>query len=155
MVWLVRVSSFQPFSSRVGIDTVIKLEFAYDALLVALVKGAIRQARPSMHKTAGGWLAEHRAWFVERDVWPKVMAALEEEGVRLRGDVGNDTGPHRRPHPAGQTPAIPWGEVVRGWYRQLCLDFHPDRGGTTAAMQAINEAHSRLRQELAERGVDV
>jgi hypothetical protein len=155
MAWLVHVGSFQPFGSRVGIDTVVKLEFAYDARLVALLKGAIRQARPSTRKNAGGWLAEHRAWFVERDVWPTVRALLEEEGVCLRGDVGAATGPRRRPHQAEQTPTVPWGDLVRGWYRQLCLDFHPDRGGTTAAMQAINEAHSRLRRELAERGVDV
>src|SRR5690348_6515986 len=30
-----------------------------------------------------------------------------------------------------------WEQLVTSWYRGLCLDFHPDRGGSTVAMQAI------------------
>jgi hypothetical protein len=41
-------------------------------------------------------------------------------------------------------PAPHWEEVLRTWYRQLVLDFHPDRGGSTEAMQAVNEAYHRL-----------
>jgi curved DNA-binding protein CbpA len=36
--------------------------------------------------------------------------------------------------------------MIRQWYRGLVLDFHPDRGGSHEAMQAINEAHERLRK---------
>ena len=30
-------------------------------------------------------------------------------------------------------------DALGGWYRRLCLDYHPDRGGSTEAMQALNE----------------
>lgn len=45
-------------------------------------------------------------------------------------------------------PGMPvdWPDVLRRWHRQLCLDFHPDRGGSTEAMQAINAAYDRLRK---------
>jgi curved DNA-binding protein CbpA len=36
--------------------------------------------------------------------------------------------------------------VVCRWYRDLALHFHPDRGGSNEAMQAINEANNRLRR---------
>ena len=39
-------------------------------------------------------------------------------------------------------------EALRRWHRQLCLDFHPDRGGSKEAMQAVNEAYGRLRKVL-------
>jgi hypothetical protein len=51
--------------------------------------------------------------------------------------------------PAGaETKAAPldWSVLIRQWYRGLVLDFHPDRGGSHEAMQAINEAHDRLRK---------
>jgi hypothetical protein len=41
-------------------------------------------------------------------------------------------------------PLIDWPFVIRQWYRGLVLDYHPDRGGSHLAMQAINEAHLRL-----------
>lgn len=44
------------------------------------------------------------------------------------------------------------GDVVRSWYREMALRFHPDRGGSTEAMQVINHAHERLLQRLQERG---
>ena len=37
-----------------------------------------------------------------------------------------------------------WSALIRQWYRGLVLDYHPDRGGSHLAMQAINEAHLRL-----------
>jgi hypothetical protein len=36
--------------------------------------------------------------------------------------------------------------LVRTWHRETVMRFHPDRGGSTEAMQAINEAHDRLKQ---------
>jgi hypothetical protein len=40
-------------------------------------------------------------------------------------------------------------EIVKTWYRQLSLDFHPDRRkGSHEAMLAINEAYERLRKVL-------
>ena len=42
----------------------------------------------------------------------------------------------------------PWTSLLQGWYRQLALDFHPDRGGTNEEMRAITEAYSRLKKLL-------
>jgi hypothetical protein len=36
--------------------------------------------------------------------------------------------------------------IIARWYRELCLRWHPDRGGSTEAMHAVNDAHDRLRQ---------
>jgi hypothetical protein len=36
--------------------------------------------------------------------------------------------------------------VIREWWRGLVRDYHPDRGGSVEVMQALNEAHSRLKQ---------
>ena len=30
-----------------------------------------------------------------------------------------------------------WEEVLRTWYRQLVLNFHPDRGGSTKAYHRL------------------
>jgi hypothetical protein len=40
--------------------------------------------------------------------------------------------------------------VVRRWYREMCFRFHPDRGGSKEGMQALNEAHQRLLDLMAE-----
>jgi hypothetical protein len=77
-----------------------------------------------------------------------VVAELRRRGedvdalLRERADAER----HRReratqdaaPRPADIRP------IIDKWYRQLVLDYHPDRGGDTAAMQVINEAHERL-----------
>jgi uncharacterized protein (DUF3820 family) len=34
---------------------------------------------------------------------------------------------------------------VKGVYRDLAMKYHPDRGGTKEAMQAVNEFYERLR----------
>jgi hypothetical protein len=89
-------------------------------------------------------------WVLEncRRIDPDLREAIEqmlEEG----GSSEPDPTPGRRwrtDPPAGPD----WPAVIRQWYRSLCFDFHPDRGGTTEAMQAINEAHDRLRRLLRE-----
>jgi curved DNA-binding protein CbpA len=37
-------------------------------------------------------------------------------------------------------------DVIDRWYRGLVMDYHPDRGGSKEAMQAVNDAHDRLRK---------
>jgi hypothetical protein len=38
--------------------------------------------------------------------------------------------------------------VVRDWYRDLALTYHPDKGGSVAAMQVVNECHERLKRRV-------
>ena len=37
-------------------------------------------------------------------------------------------------------------EIIDSWYRRLAMEFHPDHGGSCAAMKAINRAHDLLRE---------
>ena len=37
-------------------------------------------------------------------------------------------------------------ERVKRVYRTLAMEFHPDRGGTKEAMQAVNEFYEELKQ---------
>jgi hypothetical protein len=84
---LIRVHEFQPFASREGVDTVLGLTFRYDPALVGLLKAAIRsEGLRQGVKCPGGWLAEHRCWFVERPVWPAVREALARAGHAARGE---------------------------------------------------------------------
>jgi hypothetical protein len=36
--------------------------------------------------------------------------------------------------------------VIRTWHRTLVMRWHPDRGGSKEAMQAINDAHDLLQK---------
>src|SRR5262245_24462951 len=56
----------------------------------------------------------------------------------IRQRLGLEPAPFRAP--GGQD----WPRVLQTWYHHLALDFHPDRGGSTEAMQAVNEAYDRL-----------
>lgn len=49
----------------------------------------------------------------------------------------------KQPSPSADLPG-----VITQWHRQLAADFHPDRGGSVEAMQAINEAYDRLKKVL-------
>jgi hypothetical protein len=74
---------FQPFTSRT--DTVMGVRFAYNADLVAALKASLARHRgrafcaAARRYTAGGWLPEYKAWFVEEVVWHLVRADLEED----------------------------------------------------------------------------
>jgi hypothetical protein len=43
-------------------------------------------------------------------------------------------------------PPVDWPATIRRWHREMVWKYHPDRGGSHAAMVAINDAHERLRQ---------
>jgi hypothetical protein len=92
------VRAFQPFSSRAGVDTVLALAFRYDPELIAQLKAALRETgRSAGVRQPGGWLPEHRVWFVERCVWPDVRARLLRHGHAVR----DEPAPRPGPAPAG------------------------------------------------------
>lgn len=41
-------------------------------------------------------------------------------------------------------------DILREWYRKIVIRFHPDRGGTSEAMNAIATSYGELRDALAE-----
>jgi hypothetical protein len=62
-------------------------------------------------------------------------------------EVVPDTGPKvevRNMSPLGQTLA----GSVRMLFRNLALKYHPDRGGSQDAMQALNELHDQVQELL-------
>src|SRR5262245_45309466 len=132
----IQVTSFQPFTSRVGIDTVLALHFRFDAEIVRTLKAALRAT--DMHN-AGGWPTEHRCWFVELCVWYEVKEALLDAGYTVGAeqrpgrDYDDPPRPGRAddesPRPGRAQPPVAWEPLVSAWYRKLCLKFHPDRGG--------------------------
>jgi hypothetical protein len=78
------VDRFQPFQSRVGLDTVVRVWFEYDAALVSRLKAILAvYAVGSPHKVVGGWLPKHRSWFVEAHAWEVVKLELLYLGHRI------------------------------------------------------------------------
>jgi hypothetical protein len=59
---------------------------------------------------------------------------------------------HETPPARGQrrgeerTGMMQVGDIIKRWWREMALRFHPDRGGDTKVMQAMNEAHERLKE---------
>jgi hypothetical protein len=79
---------------------------------------------------------------------PLRSAVLSELNRRV---VTGDDGPPERWPAAGPGPDTGpsrdfLAEIIRVWYRGLVKDFHPDRGGSNEVMQALNEAHNRLKR---------
>jgi uncharacterized protein (DUF3820 family) len=36
--------------------------------------------------------------------------------------------------------------LIRTWYRESALRYHPDKGGSVTAMQIVNDCHDRLKR---------
>lgn len=82
---IIHADHFQPFQSRVGLDTVVRLRFEYDAALVSRLKALLAvYAVGTERKTIGGWLPKHQCWFVEANAWEVVRMELLFLGHRVR-----------------------------------------------------------------------
>lgn len=80
----IHVDRFQPFESRLGVDTVVRLRFEYTPALIARLKAILAvYAVGTEHKIIGGWLPKHACWFVEPDVWDVVRDELQLLGHRI------------------------------------------------------------------------
>jgi hypothetical protein len=77
------------------------------------------------------WILEHA-----NNAKPYLRKAIEREMARREHD---DNG---KQHTASGNLT---NGIIRTWFRELCLKFHPDRGGHVEAMKAINHAHDRLK----------
>jgi Putative quorum-sensing-regulated virulence factor len=75
-----------------------------------------------------------------------LRAAIEQELAKREETPPEVKSGLKAVSPVGQTLA---GDV-RMLFRNLALKYHPDRGGSDAAMQALNEFHEEL-QELIRR----
>jgi uncharacterized protein (DUF3820 family) len=98
--------------------------------------------------------AGYLAWVLEEcdNVRGEFRRALELELIARLGLEVRPAGAFRAPAPP--RPPANWSEIVRRWHREMALEFHPDRGGSNEACQALNAAHDRL-QELLDEADDV
>jgi hypothetical protein len=79
------------------------------------------------------------AWCLEEceNVKPSLREAIRSElADRLGLGYGGE---------AVRPPAPDFGPGVEQLYRQLVMRWHPDRGGSTEAMQAVNDFYDGLR----------
>jgi hypothetical protein len=76
----------------------------------------------------------------ECDLSAWLKRAVEDELDYRAGEFR----PSERPAEANVPASL--SRIVQQWYRGLVMDYHPDRGGDTKAMQAINDAFDRLKK---------
>jgi hypothetical protein len=84
--------------------------------------------------------SDYLAWCLREAHYlkPWLRFAIDQE-LRRRVEVDHE------PEEDSNLPAK-LTQVIDRWYRDLCLRWHPDRGGSDQAMQAVNDAHDRLRK---------
>lgn len=51
-----------------------------------------------------------------------------------------------RDEPRQSTALVDFQAVIRTWFREMTMHYHPDRGGSHQAMTALNHAHARLKE---------
>lgn len=77
------------------------------------------------------------------DDW--LRAAIEQELARRRGQR-SQAPPAQTSPPRADTALVDVKAIISTAYREMAMRFHPDRGGTKEAMQAVNATIDRLRQ---------
>jgi hypothetical protein len=92
-------------------------------------------------------------WLLRIELKPFLREAVEEE-KRLREEEGREweedpfSSPPSSPTSPGMDVTADVKDLVKKWFSEMALRYHPDRGGSDAAMQAINHAHQRLKDIL-------
>lgn len=77
-----------------------------------------------------------------RWVLEEIRRELDQRGRRAR----RTERPPEEPSKPRAHPPVDWSTVITKWHREMSMRFHPDRGGSVEAMQAINHATDRLRE---------
>jgi hypothetical protein len=88
--------------------------------------------------------AGYLAWLLtlpDLNAW--LRQALEQEAVR-RG-MGEYVDESDR---GSAIALVDLRGLIKRWFSELSLRWHPDRGGSHQAMAALNAAHDRLREML-------
>lgn len=65
-----------------------------------------------------------------------IECELEFRDARVR--------PRPNPQPKRDESRVDLSAMVEKWYRRLAVEFHPDHGGSDAAMKAINRGRDLL-----------
>ncbi len=90
-----------------------------------------------------GWVLE--AGYAERT--PALLTAIRIEVAQRLNLRPPPPPPSGRVGPPPQELAPVLGELVATGYKHLALKAHPDRGGSTAAMQRLNQLRDWLRRQ--------
>jgi hypothetical protein len=95
--------------------------------------------------------SEYLEWLSARpDLWPHLRDAIAEE-LQARDYAARAQS--RPPTPVSACPAELAelvDELVATGFRTMAKKIHPDRGGTNAGMQKLNDAHAWLRRTVRE-----
>jgi hypothetical protein len=80
---------------------------------------------------------ENITWQLRMEIRAIVDKARQDARQDARGQA-----------PDGSKPPelIDWSGILTTWYRAMSLRFHPDRGGTTEAMVAVNMGYEKLKE---------
>lgn len=97
------------------------------------------------------WCPDIKQWWFKEEVIDDVLGLLEHFCSNVHHSNGSAYGTGRPPgadvaaayRTLYLTPDAP-AEVIKAAYRALSKQYHPDAGGTTGAMQRLNEAFERL-----------
>jgi len=76
---------------------------------------------------------------LDDDLHLAVQKVLTSRGRRIKAVRAS-----KRPAGHGEASDLP--VILQAWWRGLCLDFHPDRGGDTKVVQALVEVRDRLKR---------
>lgn len=71
------------------------------------------------------------------------------ENVELRGRLYGAVVDALHRHETFELMPEPEPDTVRSIYRELAMKYHPDRGGSTTAMAALNEFYERLKSAIS------
>jgi hypothetical protein len=95
---------------------------------------------------------DYLRWLQSLDDLSAPLRRAVEAELRRRVAAGPADWEYWSPPPPPPPPPPPresvWGPIVRQWHRKLVLKWHPDRGGSTDGMAAINDAYALLRETL-------
>lgn len=116
----------------------------YDPELVAAIKNRI----PMRFRK---WDGQRKCWLFMNEAIREVLFITEQycgtveqvEDNATRDLSQEDVEAYMLLHVLPSAPK----EVIRAAYKAMALLAHPDRGGSTAQMQAINSAYQRLMRE--------
>ncbi len=118
------------------------------AFLIESLKDAVPAYDRTYSPASREWLIDASArdslemWLDDaREVCGASVEWQPTKHERTRAKPPNETTAHATLHLLPSAPP----EVVRAAYKALAMKHHPDKGGSTELMQAINQAYERLR----------
>jgi DnaJ domain len=142
-------------SAVLQIDGWTAINFPYDAHLVSCLKDYVPASERRYDPPSKTWFVT-MAWSTTaiglvRRIYPDVEVIDQRNWWDDRDDKPPLRDRARGSDPYAALHLLPSAppELIESAYRTLAMLCHPDRGGDTPTMQAINGAYERLKARLA------